>query len=1159
MRDGTGRKDKSYLPAAGTAISQAPVTGVFGIQNLAAGFYIDYSPYSHHTYFGASDRVKSLTGPGNAWHTAGKKAVSSFGTAGSLIRRYSISSNNAITLAGTYPAYSLISNTTTDEQGNVTIVYKDKRGQTVQSWTQINSGNYAITHYIYDEMGRIRAVIQPEGYELNTSIAAGSAAFTNYVFCYEYDSRGRPIRKHVPGAGWTEIVYDKANRPVMTQNAAQKTLNRWSFTQYDAFERAIAFGETVKNTTRATAQTLFNSYTVLHETWTDGIGYSELSFPVSLRPALHEVEKYHFYDNYGFIASEFAYKPAGAFHTPKSSAKGLLTGVSKRNSRDDSRYYTDIFYYDDLNRTIQSQHTHQKSTGNQQNVIVRNMEYNFSNEVTKIHTTDPMPTGTVYAAQHNFYDHAGRITRIDYGINTSSGGSVSASSAMGGTTPSKSGMYSLGFSQPANGVPEGMTSGLTDGFTMPTLTKLVTYSYDEIGRMTEKRFMPDGTYSLGNPDYIYLPPNPSGTAENKARKAVILEPGTLIEATNSSTYLAGIDSTVSDIPPFTSLQRQRYSWHIRGGLRGINLNPAGNPIPDLTKGDLFAYKLDYETAGQWNGNIGRQSWNHVQGTEVAGVRNYQFTFDSGNRLKSAIFSGLTGENYSLPAINYDRNGNITQLQRSGKVNTSTYGLIDNLSYSYSGNRLTSVSDAVSGEHEVDFVKRGSGGYTYYENGALKSDENKEITNIIYNTFSNLPSEVQLTGGRWIKMTYDGSGALIKREFSTGEYWEYANGIIFKNEQFFSFSIPEGRAVYENETWQNEFFYGDHLQNTRVTFRAEGNRLVKKDATDFEPFGTRLKGTGASNNFENRRLYQDKESLALFGLENINDFGPRYLDRSIGRFMNTDPLSSGFPSWSPYHYLHNSPLNLVDPTGMFAEEPDPPGGRQKIDPLAQGFLNYGKRLLSFGRSLFSNPGETISGIGQGVAQGLGNFARLDGASLSNTVSRTANEAYGNYTARLASSGDPGYESQVVLGELTAEVTVGALLTRRVTSLASRTATTAAVESSVSAVNGVNNSSNILLNTSRQLQAKFKHARDFGVVGNYSKANAAKFSSALNQHINASGTQVIQGVYRNASNPVTFYLNPQTGLNVIASPAGQFISGAALSTAQVQGILTKRFLW
>ena len=40
---------------------------------------------------------------------------------------------------------------------------------------------------------------------------------------------------------------------------------------------------------------------------------------------------------------------------------------------------------------------------------------------------------------------------------------------------------------------------------------------------------------------------------------------------------------------------------------------------------------------------------------------------------------------------------------------------------------------------------------------------------------------------------------------------------------------------------------------------------------------------------------------------------------------------------------------------------------------------------------------------------------------------------------------------------------------------------------------------------------------------------------------------------------FYLNPETRLNVIASPSGQFISGAALNPMQFQDILNKGFLW
>ncbi|MDR0227862.1 MAG: hypothetical protein LBI72_02195 [Flavobacteriaceae bacterium] len=36
------------------------------------------------------------------------------------------------------------------------------------------------------------------------------------------------------------------------------------------------------------------------------------------------------------------------------------------------------------------------------------------------------------------------------------------------------------------------------------------------------------------------------------------------------------------------------------------------------------------------------------------------------------------------------------------------------------------------------------------------------------------------------------------------------------------------------------------------------------------------------------------------------------------FLSVDPLAEQFPNWNPYHYVHNNPINLVDPTGMSAE-------------------------------------------------------------------------------------------------------------------------------------------------------------------------------------------------------------------------------------------------
>jgi hypothetical protein len=76
------------------------------------------------------------------------------------------------------------------------------------------------------------------------------------------------------------------------------------------------------------------------------------------------------------------------------------------------------------------------------------------------------------------------------------------------------------------------------------------------------------------------------------------------------------------------------------------------------------------------------------------------------------------------------------------------------------------------------------------------------------------------------------------------------------------------------------------------------------------------------------------------------------------------------------------------------------------------------------------------------------------------------------------------------------------------------------------------------TEKQLQKKFeKHATDFGVGGNYNKENAAKFDSAIKEHINSPDVKVIQGTYR--GDPATSYVNPNSGLTVITDPNGNFV--------------------
>ena len=98
---------------------------------------------------------------------------------------------------------------------------------------------------------------------------------------------------------------------------------------------------------------------------------------------------------------------------------------------------------------------------------------------------------------------------------------------------------------------------------------------------------------------------------------------------------------------------------------------------------------------------------------------------------------------------------------------------------------------------------------------------------------------------------------------------------------------------------------------------------------------------------------------------------------------------------------------------------------------------------------------------------------------------------------------------------------------------------------------NPSSRIVNTSARQLQKKFKHAIDFGIDGNFNRVNAAQFNSAINKHINSSAIKAIQGTYR--GNPVTHFVNANTGLNVIVGPNNQFISGWRLGAQQLMNVL------
>ncbi len=212
--------------------------------------------------------------------------------------------------AGVYGDGKLAVLVTTDENGKAIVSYTDLNGQVVLKKVQIADNatightGWKCTYYVYDDMHRIRFEITAmalQQYLGGTSLAAVADAL---CFRYEYDARGRMMIKKSPGQAESWMVYDAADRTVLTQDGHQRQSNQWMYSKYDKWNRVVVTGLYTDNTntSQAAMQAALNSQNLgLYETYNNA-SYPEYSltntFPVITDP--NTVLTYTYYDDYSW-------------------------------------------------------------------------------------------------------------------------------------------------------------------------------------------------------------------------------------------------------------------------------------------------------------------------------------------------------------------------------------------------------------------------------------------------------------------------------------------------------------------------------------------------------------------------------------------------------------------------------------------------------------------------------------------------------------------------------------------------------------------------------------------------------------------------------------------------------------------------------------------
>ncbi len=273
---------------------------------------------------------------------------------------------------------------------------------------------------------------------------------------------------------------------------------------------------------------------------------------------------------------------------------------------------------------------------------------------------------------------------------------------------------------------------------------------------------------------------------------------------------------------------------------------------------------------------------------------YDYTYDELHRLLSETSGG------DYPTISYTYNA-------IGNIMSKTYGT-NSYAYTYDTTRKHAVANINFNGNNYAYTYDGNGNMTA---GPDFTDPTQTATRAITYNADNLPTNIAWTKAATVTsaFTYDGSGTRVKKAIQGGSTtWYIGSHYEKKDSTYTKYIFAGGTRIAKVTTSGYHILHGDHLGSSTVISDSSG---AIAESTEYNPFGTTRTHSGATlTNYK----YTDQELDPETGLYN---YGARYYDPMIGRFISPDPIvQAPFnpQSLNRYSYCINSPLMYVDPSG-----------------------------------------------------------------------------------------------------------------------------------------------------------------------------------------------------------------------------------------------------